>query len=213
MKKILNLVLTLLFTFTMQVNFAQSRETFIEQLDALESNNAKGQLEVLDKAIKKFPKDADLYDRRANVKKGMEVAFSKKDTYGFMADYTKAIECENVAWRYSSRANAKVGLDDFKGALADDDIAVAMATKSGDKQAMFTAYHSRVTSKSALRDMKGVIEDYTMALKYIEDPKGSFAASCYSSMADYAEEAKDFNTALKHLDTAATLYKELNDDT
>ena len=207
------LVFTAFFYCTALAVTAQTLEAFIEKLEAVDINDSKGRLAVLDQAIQAFPKNADLYGRRADLKTVMEKAFSKKDTYGFMADYDNAIKFDNVSWRYTTRANGKLLVEDYQGALADCNTAVAMAEKTGEKDAIFSAYFGRIVAKTSLKDYKGAIADTEVAAKNHSDTGSSFVASMLSSAANFAEEAGDFQLAVKYIDRAAVIYKQLNDDT
>lgn len=209
MKKLL-LSLTVALCLCGQVSQAQSREDFIEKLEAIDINDKKAQLAVLDKAISAFPKDADLYSRRADLKTTMEEPFSKKDTYGFIADYTKAIEFENISWRYSARANGKNLMEDHKGALEDLNTAIKMAEKENAKEHLFSGYHARSQTYAFLKDYKNAIADAEKSITYNNEPEGSFSAGTVGSMADYAQAMNDYPTALKYIDRSIAMYKKLD---
>jgi tetratricopeptide (TPR) repeat protein len=212
MKKLL-LSLTVALCLCGQVSQAQSREDFIEKLEAINMDDKKAQLALLDKAISAFPKDADLYLRRADLKTTMEDPFNRKDIYGFIADYTKAIENENVSWRYVSRANGKNLLENYKGALEDLNIAIKMAEKENAKEHLFSGYHARSQTYAFLNDYKNAIIDAEKSISYSYEPEGNFSAAILSSMADYAQAMKDYPTALKYIDRSIAMYKKLGDKT
>jgi tetratricopeptide (TPR) repeat protein len=212
MKKLL-LSLTVALCLCGQASQAQSREDFIEKLEAINIDDKKAQLAVLDKAISAFPKDADLYNRRADLKTTMEEPFSKKDSYGFIADYTKAIEFENISWRYSARANGKNLMEDYKGALEDLNTAIKMAEKEKAKEHLFSGYHARSQTHAFLKEYKNAIADAEKSITYSNEPEGSFSAATLSSIADYAQAMNDYPTALKYIDRSIVMYKKLGDKT
>jgi tetratricopeptide (TPR) repeat protein len=141
----------------------------------------------------------------------MEKPFSYQDTYGFIADYTKAIEFDNVSWRYVSRSRGKVNIKDYKGALADCNIAISMAEKKGEREHIFSAYHQRADIFVFLQDYKSAIADLEKALKNTE--QNGFAGAMLSSMADYAKELKDYDASMKYIERAITVYQKINDAT
>ena len=85
---------------------------------------------------------------------------NKKDYYGAVADYTKAIEINpNDANAYINRGNSKNNLEDYYGAIADYTKAIEITPNDA------AAYYNRGFVKSNLKDNYGAIADYTKAIE------------------------------------------------
>ena len=89
--------------------------------------------------------------------------YTKKDYYGCISDFTKAINLQ-VSSNYSSyayrrRGHCKFFLNDFSGSLADFNQSIGI-----DPNNIFT-YQFRGDTKQEMGDHYGAISDYTRAIK------------------------------------------------
>ena len=81
------------------------------------------------------------------------------DTYGAIADYTKAIELHPTGNCYYNRGLQKKKLNDNYGAIADFNKALNLNPDFAD------AYFTRARCKFELNDSYGAIDDYTKYIK------------------------------------------------
>jgi len=85
---------------------------------------------------------------------------SRKDYYGAISDYTKAIELNpNFVNAYYNRGNAKGNLNDNHGAISDFTKAIELNPN------FVTAYFARGYAKGNLNDYHSAISDYTKAIE------------------------------------------------
>jgi tetratricopeptide (TPR) repeat protein len=110
---------------------------------------------------------------------------------------------------YSTRANEKLNLKDYQGALADYDIILGMAQKEGNNMAISSAYERRSVTYSFMKDYKSAIAELEKGLKF---DQANEVSSSLSMMADYAKLLKDYESALKYLERAIVFDKENNLD-
>ncbi len=191
--------------------FAQTRDEFNDKIKEIDIDDTKARIAMLDKAIKAYPKDADFYERRAGAKKILEEPFSEKDTYGFIADYTKAIECEPVSWRYAQRAEARASMKDYENALKDANKAIELAEKTGDKDHLFSGYHTRSNIHAFMKNNKAVIADLKKAIE--NSDAGTFKASMLGSIADNlaSDQIADYQGALTYINLSIAEYEKAGD--
>ena len=116
---------------------------------------------------------------------------NKKDYYGAIADYTKAIEINpNYTDAYINRGNAKRNLEDNYGAIADYTKAIEINPNDAD------AYYNRGIAKEELKDSYGAIADYTKAIEINPNDAAAYRnrgiskarnGDYYGAIADYTK--------------------------
>ena len=126
------------------------------------SNSGKydSALEKCEIAIKKYPKDYELYYWRASIKSNMG---NNKEA---IKDYTEAIKInpkDGVA--YVMRGISKAELKDYDGAIADYNHAIMIDPKDG------SAYSMRACAKLDIGDMDGAAKDLQIANKLFDEEK------------------------------------------
>ena len=110
-----------------------AQKTFLDYKDEAYKKQAagdtKGALEAINKAIELNPKEADLYQQRA------QLNMAAKDPQAAIADYTKALSLNpKDAGSLSKRALAKDMIGDKKGARQDMQQALDLYEEQGNKK-------------------------------------------------------------------------------
>lgn len=124
--------------------------------------------------------------------------------FAFMSLSTYAQQDINF---YSNRAEEKINLKDYKGALADFNTVLSMAEKTGDKRTMASAYYRRSIIFSFMKDYKNAIAELENAIKVDSDKAN--ASAYFDGMATYAKEGlKDYALSLTYLNRAIEFNKE-----
>jgi tetratricopeptide (TPR) repeat protein len=128
---------------------------------------------------------------------------SRKDYYGAISDYTKAIELNpNFVNAYYNRGNAKGNLNDNHGAISDFTKAIELNPN------FVTAYFARGNAKGNLNDNHGAISDYTKAIEL--NPNDSEAyynrGAVKGKLNDYQEAISDFTKAIELNPNFVTAY-------
>ena len=119
----------------------------------LETNDYRGMLDDLDRAISLEPQNARAYSFRGVAKANL------RDRQGALADYSQAIVINpNFADAYFYRGNIKLKLGDQRGAIADYGRSIDIEPKFID------AYLQRGQAKGKLDEYEGAIADYNRAI-------------------------------------------------
>ena len=109
-----------------------------------------GLMSIMTKKV--IAETADFYNDRGNQK------YSRKDYYGAISDFTKAIEIDaDRAMIYANRAAAKGDINDHYGAISD----FTKAIEIDPKEAMF--FTLRGNDKKLLGDQNGACLDWGKA--------------------------------------------------
>lgn len=139
-------------------SFAYSSEEFdkmkvITEIGNL-SNSGKYEeaLEKCKDAIKKYPKEAELYYWSASIRNNLG------DSKAAIKDYTEAIKINpKDGSAYVMRGISKTEMKDFSGAIADYNRAIALNPKDG------SAYSMRACAKIEMGDIAGASKDLEKA--------------------------------------------------
>lgn len=106
---------------------------------------------------------------------------------------------------FSNRAEEKINLKDYKGALADFNTVLGIAEKTGDKNAIANAYNRRSMVFSFMKDYKNAIAELEKAVKVDK----ANASTYFDGMATFAKEGlKDYGLSLNYLNRAIEFNKE-----
>jgi len=106
---------------------------------------------------------------------------------------------------YSNRAEEKINLKDYNGALEDFKTVLGMAQKAGDKSAVANAYNRRSLVFSFMKDYKNAIAELEKAV--VADKQNTTAY--LDAMATHAKNGlKDYGLSLNYLNRAIAFNKE-----
>ena len=120
----------------------------------------------------------------------------KKQVIGFVLVVVclHATSCsKDPAMEWIERGNAKYGLKDFQGAIADYDSAIAL------KPDLVGAYGNRGNAKFALKDLQGAIADYNKTIMLEPDLAGNYdnRGNAKAALGDLQGAIADYNKAIE----------------
>ena len=158
---LLGMILTLLFVSS---DFAYSSEQMdkyklITEIGTLSNTGQYGTaLEKCTNALKKYPKEAELYYWSASIKSHLG------DNKSAIKDYTEAIKINpKDSNAFVMRGISKTELNDYEGAIADYNHAIMLNPKD------VSAYSMRACAKLEIGDMEGASKDLEKANKIYEE--------------------------------------------
>ena len=207
MKKLISTII-LLLTLSQMAYGMSADEYYQSGKEKLSSNNYKGAIADLTKAIDIEPAShADYYYQRSVAKSWAD------DIQGALSDMDKAISIDAKQYKYYyNRSIIKSGLDDYKGCIADlrktldlhfDLAYIAKLNKTIDiaeqkeHPEAYTYYASGI-KKAKNGDYRGAIDDYNKAIE-LSPSYGDY----YFSRSNAKDNLKDHQGALDDAKNAA----------
>lgn len=159
--KVFGIVLILLFaaqSFVLADDNIDKVKVITEIGKLSNSGEYDSALEKCEIAVKKYPKEAELYYWRASIKSNMG------NNKAAIRDYTEAIKInpkDGVA--YVMRGISKAELKDYEGAVADYNHAIMINPNDS------SAYSMRACAKLDMGDMEGAAKDLQIANKLFDE--------------------------------------------
>jgi tetratricopeptide (TPR) repeat protein len=124
-----------------------------------------------------------------------ERGFDAKDLYEMIQLYTKAIRLKpDFPVAFNNRGNARVGLGDFEGALADYNEAISLKPDYAE------AFYNRGKYRHHKGDLDGAIADYSEAIRLKSD-----LAEAFNNRGDLRTQRGDIEGALSDCNEALRL--------
>ena len=187
------MILFLSFCGTEEVRAPQAeKETQKEKDSDIASKEAakkerQKKIEDVSKTIETQKNNAELYNKRGNLKSDNE------DFEGAIEDYTTAISMNpKYANAFYNRARAQRQIEKYKESLEDCNEAISINPNDAD------FYTGRGLSKSNLNDKKGAIEDYSKAISI--NPNDAMAFNnrgfAFYELKKYREAIADYSQSI-----------------
>lgn len=156
--------------------------------DKFEKGNYKGAIAAYNKAIKRNPNRAIVYNVRGIAKGNLG------DFKGSIEDFDSAIRLNpEYAGAYNNRGAATADLGDLEGAIDDFDSAIRL------KPEYTGAYKNRGIAKADLSDFEGAIDDYDHVIKL--NPEDVYTYNNRGIAKDYLDDVQgaidDYDNAIR----------------
>lgn len=154
---------------------------------------------------------SEVKDEYIKLIKSSQEKTKNKDVNGAISDYSRMIEISTSdmprdvkSYPYFMRANGKVILNDYKGAISDYDKALEFDPLNAE------AYFFRANAKRTIDDFSGAIDDFNKLI--LIEPKNSdayfFRGLCKRALKDFNGAVEDYDKAIEIEPKNANAYYE-----